>query len=66
MSTGYCVKCKKFTNDEKDSAEDFIAKNGRKMQRAVCEDCGSKKCRIVKKDVVVEEEEDQDEVDVRS
>lgn len=41
------MKCKKQTEDK--DVTMTISKNGRHMKRAICAECGTKKCLFVKK-----------------
>jgi len=45
---GYCVKCR----TKRDMLETGIAKtkNGRRMVKGICQNCGTKMCKFIKKE----------------
>ena len=45
----YCVKQKKFTNSLSGSEKTIRSKNGKLMIKSICEECGAKKSRFIKK-----------------
>lgn len=46
MTEGYCVKCKAKVQMQNET--DATTKNGRKMKKGKCPNCGTTVCRFVK------------------
>lgn len=45
----YCVKCREMKEVDEADVKINVAKNGMKMAKAACPDCGTKMCKILGK-----------------
>ena len=48
MTEAFCVRCRKVREMKKERR--VMLNNGKRAKKGFCEECGTKMCRIVKKD----------------